>query len=222
MANLHKPGSPSIIPALIAGGKHPFRPTLSLLFDSQNSNRRFVEAIGSQSDEASLPNGLADFQISLYRYVLLACLGNYWKDKYVSLEPGLSLPISEAIHKGEEWDQVANLGRGGSGLVRAYRKKGEERCIAVKGIITHHGIEQAEKEGSILAKLDHIHVVRFLGSYFDRWACDFWIYMDYVSGVTLAGLSASVKLLEADVKTVVHGNIKGSNLFITLEGCVKI
>ncbi|PBK60604.1 kinase-like protein, partial [Armillaria solidipes] len=64
-----------------------------------------------------------------------------------------------------------------------------------------------------------------------------WIYMDYVSGGTLAGLSASVKLLEADVKvlirhvldgliflhhwTIVHGNIKGSNLFITLEGCVK-
>ncbi|KAK0442434.1 kinase-like domain-containing protein, partial [Armillaria borealis] len=98
--------------------------------------------------------------------------------------------------------------------------------------------EQAEKEGSILAKLDHIHVVRFLGSYFDRRACDFRIYMDYVSGGTLAGLSASVKLLEADVKvlirqvldgliflhrqTIVHGNIKGSNLFITLEGCVKI
>ncbi len=62
--------------------------------------------------------------------------------------------------------------------------------------------------------------------------------MDYISGGTLAGLSASVQLLEADVKvlirqvlngltflhrqTVVRGNIKGSNLFITLEGCVKI
>ncbi len=95
----------------------------------------------SQPDEAGLPNGLADLQISLYRYALFACVGNYWKDKCVSLEPGLSLPISEPIHKGEEWDQVADLGRGGSGLVRAYRKKGEDRCIVVKGIITHHGIE---------------------------------------------------------------------------------
>ncbi len=193
----------------------------------------------------------------MYRYALLACVGNYWKVKCVSLEPGLSLPISEPIHKGEEWDQVADLGRGSSGLVRAYRK-GEDRCIVVKGIITHHGIEQAEKERSILAQLDRIHIVRFLGyvlasmsnlkfkksqlahhrSYFDRLDCDFWIYMDYISGGTLAGLSASVQLLEADVKvlirqvlnglifphrqTIVHENIKGSNLFITLEGCVKI
>ncbi|PBL00059.1 kinase-like protein [Armillaria gallica] len=227
--------SPS--PALIAGGNHPFRPTLNLLSD-QNSSRRFVEAMGSQFDEASLPNGLAAFQISLYRYALRACVGHYWKDNCVSLESGLSLPISEPIHKGEEWDQVANLGRGGSGLVRVYRKKGEDRCIMVKGIITRHGIEQAEKERSILAQLDHIHIVRFLGSYFDRLECDFWIHMDYISGGTLAGLSVSVQLLEADVKvlirqvlngliflhcqTIVHGNIKGSNLFITLEGCVKI
>ncbi|KAK0188357.1 kinase-like domain-containing protein, partial [Armillaria mellea] len=67
---------------------------------------------------------------------------------------------------------------------------------------------------------------------------DFWIYWEYLSGGTLAGLSASVKLLEADVKvlirqvlggliflhrqSIMHGNIKGSNLFITFEGCVKI
>ncbi|PBK87938.1 kinase-like protein, partial [Armillaria gallica] len=140
--------------------------------------------------------------------------------------------------EGEEWDCVAELGQGGFGVVQAYRKKGEDRYIAGKRIFTHHGIEQAEKERSIMTQVDHTHVVRFFGSYFDQKAGNFWIYMDYISGGTLAGLATSVQLLETDVKVlirqildgliflhrqnIVHRDIKGSNLFITLNGCVKI
>ncbi|KAK0439945.1 kinase-like domain-containing protein [Desarmillaria tabescens] len=62
--------------------------------------------------------------------------------------------------------------------------------------------------------------------------------MDYVPDGTLASLSASCQLLETDVKVlirqvldgliflrrqnIVHRDIKGTNLFITLDGCVKI
>ncbi|KAK0458361.1 kinase-like domain-containing protein, partial [Desarmillaria tabescens] len=114
-----------------------------------------------------------------------------------------------------------------------YRNKGEERYVAGKKILTHYGIEQAERERSILAQVDHIHVVRFLGSYFDQRTSEFCVYTGYVPGGTLA----SCQLLEADVKVlirqvldgliflhrqnIVQRDIKGSNLFITVDGCVK-
>lgn len=134
-------------------GVDSFRPTIGILVKA-----RLTATMGSRPPPSSEASA---FQIGLYTYVLLNCHAQLWKKSVRHGAPGNAM--SEPIHGSDRWESIAHLGFGAFGLVRAYKRKGIDSCIAAKRIYTNHGIVKAATERETMTKLRHDHVVDYLG-----------------------------------------------------------
>ncbi|KAK0200407.1 kinase-like domain-containing protein, partial [Desarmillaria ectypa] len=131
------------------------------------------------------------------------------------------------------------IGSGNFGSVNILYDTTNKTVFAEKRCTLPHGRPALANEESLLKRLDHIHIVRFIGSSYETH--ELRVIMEYVSGGTVEGMAKTLgKIPEDDAHAVarqvldglgylhsqdppiVHRDIKGANLLITLDGCVKI
>jgi len=134
------------------------------------------------------------------------------------------------------------VGRGGMGAVWLARDEVLGRQVAIKRVGMVPGgatpdLERAEREARLAARLNHPHVVAVFDLVTD--AEGQWLVMEYVEGVTLAGLvqrdgaldsqqvsplleQAADALAAAHEAGIVHRDVKPSNILVTPDGQVKL
>ncbi|PZR76303.1 MAG: hypothetical protein DLM73_03060 [Chthoniobacterales bacterium] len=135
------------------------------------------------------------------------------------------------------------IGRGGMGTVYlAARADGYfEKEVAIKllnsGVDTEEMIQRFHSERQVLARLDHPNIARLLDAGVTVDGCQYFV-MEYVEGVPVtrfleesnASLSSRLELFlkicaaveAAHANSVVHRDLKASNILVTAKGDVKL
>jgi predicted Ser/Thr protein kinase len=142
---------------------------------------------------------------------------------------------------GARYEIIAELGRGGAGIVYLAHHRGLDRFVAIKRVtgafaLTADAHERLRQEAQVLGRLDHPNIVRVYD--YARTGHDALIVMEYVDGDSLDALVARGELTAeaavvvlADVATalahahaqgVVHRDVKPSNVLVTKEGRAKL
>src|SRR3954463_8687009 len=138
---------------------------------------------------------------------------------------------------------MREIGRGGMGTVYlAARADGYfEKDVAIKllnpGIDTEEMVRRFHSERQVLARLDHPNIARLLDAGSTDDGCQYFV-MEYVEGVpvtrfleqTNASISARLELFlkicsaveVAHANSVVHRDLKASNILVTSKGDVKL
>jgi predicted Ser/Thr protein kinase len=147
----------------------------------------------------------------------------------------------ETIGELGAYDLVAELGRGGMGVVYKGYQPGLDRIVAVKTLLGVHlasreAVQRFRTEAQAIGRLQHPHIVQVYeyGEADERP----YLCMEYVPGKTLAEALAgrrpspheSVELLKkiaaavqyAHQQRVLHRDLKPSNVLIGAEGEVKL
>jgi hypothetical protein len=138
-----------------------------------------------------------------------------------------------------EWERLAELGRGATGVVFKAKEKGKDRFIAVKefhveeAMMSKKEVANVRKEISLMASLSHPNLVAYLGTQYRNGTL--FILMEYVDGGALEGKPA---MPEATVQGyarqilqgleylhsngVIHRDIKSANIMVTGAGVIKL
>ena len=140
------------------------------------------------------------------------------------------------------YELVREVGRGGMGAVWLATDTVLGRQVAIKKVGAMPGgaspdLQRAEREARLAARVNHPHVV----AVFDLVTEDDsqWLVMEYVEGVTLAGLVAQQGALSPDqvaplaaqaadalaaahAAGIVHRDVKPSNILVNAQGQVKL
>jgi len=146
------------------------------------------------------------------------------------------------------YEIVAELGRGAMGAVYKARDPQIDRFVAIKTILLHHtGVQEQSEfrnrffvEAQAAGRLLHPGIVAVFDVGEEPETSDPYIVMEYIEGLTLAGLLAgnanklplddalriTMEVAEAldyaHAQGVVHRDIKPANILITKEGQAKI
>ncbi|KAK6971577.1 kinase-like domain-containing protein [Favolaschia claudopus] len=134
------------------------------------------------------------------------------------------------------------LGAGKFGSVSVVHYHPNKSLVVVKSMNRNHTL--GVKEAGLLKQANHKHIVKFLGSALnlvgftqDHEQC--LVFMEYASGGTLEQLAKALgPLQEVEVTAltcqiadglvhlhdlnIIHRDLKGANIVISLDGCVKI
>ncbi|KAF9004951.1 kinase-like protein [Hymenopellis radicata] len=229
--------TPSVLPVLLLGGNHPFRPPPSVIDSSLHVDRRWVGGLGLGKDIPLETESSTVLRKGLYRLALIACRRGYWMSP--SHDDNDTAPaFAEDLSDSAQWTVLHTLGSGGFGMVRALRNTVTGQYIAEKRMFLPPQWSDYRKETRVMQSLNNVHIVKYLGEFYNERQSLFAIYMEYVPGGTLAGLAKLINLDDRDVRIlsrqvlngmvflhsrqIVHRDIKGMNIFLTLEGCVKI
>ncbi|KAK6984636.1 kinase-like domain-containing protein [Favolaschia claudopus] len=169
----------------------------------------------------------SDFQHTL---VLASCLGRYWDydDRvFHATDYDFTNPNNHVLGK--------KLGAGKFGSVSVVHYHPNKTLVAVKSMNRNHTL--GVKEAGLLKQANHKHIVKFLGFTQDHEQC--LVFMEYASGGTLEQLAKALgPLQEVEVTAltrqiadglvhlhdlnIIHRDLKGANIAISLDGCVKI
>ncbi|CBH11699.1 protein kinase, putative [Trypanosoma equiperdum] len=162
--------------------------------------------------------------------------------------PGVSTTTETALRR-----KIVNvrieerIGRGMFGDVFRATDLDTGAELAVKQIIVSSDIDRdtekqlcaLEREIRVMRKLNHKHIVKYFSSRRDEGCCALLIYMEYISGGTIASkLKTEGALSEEETRNytrqlleglaylhkrrIVHRDLKGDNLFITGNGVLKV
>jgi len=147
------------------------------------------------------------------------------------------------VHPNTFYDGWQNIGKGGFGTVYSAYSKASKKRVAIKHMIRRKGKEskmsEIIKEIRLLIVCDHPNIVDYLDAY--HFQQQVWVVMEYCEGGTLrtySKLSAGV-LTESVIAFVcaevakaldylhnhqqlVHRDIKGENVLLSLSGDVKL
>eukprot|EP00760_Papus_ankaliazontas_P021751 PhM_4_TR18729/c2_g1_i24/m.73833 len=150
---------------------------------------------------------------------------------------------SKVYTKGEPWKRGALLGSGAFGTVHsALSDKGT--IMAVKSLTFDAGdkelqskLAMLQNEISILQKLDHTNIVKYYDA--ERVGTAVNIFMEYVPGGSIKDIVANFGALSETTVVqytyqivlgleylhrnhVLHGDIKGANILVNVDGTVKL
>lgn len=142
------------------------------------------------------------------------------------------------------WKRGDEIGCGSYGSVHLARRKEDGQIFAVKiarvrGEEERQHADQLQRELEICRDLSHRHIVRCLGhDYADR---RLYIYLEYMPGGSLRrhvsefgalegnllrkatrGVLKGLHYLHTQAPPVVHRDLKGANVLLTLDFCVKL
>jgi serine/threonine-protein kinase len=154
----------------------------------------------------------------------------------------LATPSLEGIVLGG-WKLERPLGQGGMGTVwLAARADGRsEERVAVKvlnlAFLTERGKERFQREGSVLARLEHPGIARLLDAGLSA-SEQPYIVLELVNGKPIdvfadehvLSLEARIRLFlqvlaaveHAHAQLIIHRDLKPSNILVTNDGCVKL
>ncbi|KAK6988335.1 kinase-like domain-containing protein [Favolaschia claudopus] len=239
----------AIMPALILGGHLAFiRPDKSILLRTWDfglgsqtlgssgqsllipSPEVSIDSHDRVSIAASSDSGHSVFGEHAATLVLASCLGRYWDhDDRVFDATDYDFTNLKNYVLGKK------LGAGKFGSVSVVHYHPNKSLVAVKSMNRNHTL--GVKEAGLLKQANHKHIVKFLGFTQDHEQC--LVFMEYASGGTLEQLAKALgPLQEVEVTAltcqiadglvhlhdlnIIHRDLKGANIVISLDGCVKI
>ena len=141
------------------------------------------------------------------------------------------------------WKRGSLLGKGSFGSVYLGLLPNTSQLVAVKVIpvanIAASQLESLQSELSLLRALSHPNIVRLLGAMWDRGANELCMFQEYVECGSVARMIKKFGALPFSViqrylhqvtlgvaylhaNNIVHRDIKGDNILVGKDGCVKV
>jgi hypothetical protein len=136
------------------------------------------------------------------------------------------------------YSMLKQIGQGAYGQVYLARNCWTEKLVAVKKIPVYAKLEQSRIADEIKAtkEAEHPNIVNFIESFLSKE--EIWIVMDYMDGGCILDLLTATILTEGHIaficrevllaleylhgKKVIHRDVKAENIFLSLEGKVKL
>ncbi|KAJ7057679.1 kinase-like domain-containing protein [Mycena amicta] len=190
------------------------------------------------------------FSALLYAYILGRCcqcrLGSTESGSFVPLQLRLPLHLRDEILLLTDivYREGPLIAGGTFGAVYVVYDDINKRVLSEKRCYTSFAAQKAlelKNKIDLMKKLDHPHIVRFIDARFVLQPHDLRIVTEYVQGGTVRDIAQvlgpmtevearaifrqlvdGLEYLHSQRPPIVHRDIKGANLLITLDGCVKI